>query len=244
VTETLRLVWTDPPPSVYAPGRFTSAQPGPTMTDPRLSAASAPPPIADRRSLNLPNLITVSRFVLSLVLFVLIDLDGWWRTAAVVFVVAAFTDFLDGYLARKYGQVTVLGRILDPFVDKIIICGSFIFLQGKTAEGLDSGVTDWMTFVIVAREMFITGLRAVLEQHGRDFSAKWSGKIKMIVQCATVPLCLLTLSRVFLADVEPYASQTQITQVRDVLLWATVAITVYSGVEYVVRAVRMWDADR
>ena len=97
--------------------------------------------VIDARSLNLPNAITLSRFVLALVLFALISFDGFWQTAAIVFVIAALTDFLDGYLARKYGQVTVLGRILDPFVDKIIICGSFIFLMAYP----ESGVTAWVT---------------------------------------------------------------------------------------------------
>jgi CDP-diacylglycerol--glycerol-3-phosphate 3-phosphatidyltransferase len=189
----------------------------------------------DRQSLNLPNLITVSRFVLSIILFVLIDLNGWWRAAAVVFIVAALTDYLDGYLARKYGQVTVLGRILDPFVDKIIICGAFIFLQ----KWADSGITAWMTFIIIARELLITSLRAFLEQRGKDFSAKWSGKIKMIVQCAAVPLCLLSLSDPFVASLPDWFGVDRFRILRDVTVWATVGITVYSGLEYTWRAFRM-----
>jgi CDP-diacylglycerol--glycerol-3-phosphate 3-phosphatidyltransferase len=189
----------------------------------------------DRQSLNLPNLITVSRFVLSIILFVLIDMNGWWRAAAVVFIVAALTDYLDGYLARKYGQVTVLGRILDPFVDKIIICGAFIFLQ----KWENSGVTAWMTFIIIARELLITSLRAFLEQRGKDFSAKWSGKIKMIVQCAAVPLCLLSLSEPFVASLPDWFGVDRFRLLRDMTVWATIAITVYSGVEYTWRAFRM-----
>ncbi len=214
----------------------TVAAPPESRPDPQ------PPPLIDRRSLNLPNLITTSRLVLAMVLFVLIDMEGWWRTAAVLFVVAAFTDFLDGYLARKYGQVSVLGRILDPFVDKIIICGSFIFLQENHSGSLTSGITGWMTFVIVAREMFITGLRSVLEQYGRDFSAQWSGKIKMLVQCAAVPLSLLSLSDPFLQDIEPWMSSAQFLMLRDGLLWLTVGVTVYSGLEYVVHAIRLWNS--
>ena len=186
----------------------------------------------DARSLNLPNAITLSRFVLALVLFALISFDGYWQTAAMVFVIAAMTDFLDGYLARKYGQVTVLGRILDPFVDKIIICGSFIFLMAWPK----SGVTAWVTFAIIAREMFITQLRAFMEQRGTDFSAKWSGKIKMGFQCLAVPLCLLSLSDEFIENWKTMISQTQLDQLRDFAIWATVAITVYSGVEYSWRA--------
>jgi CDP-diacylglycerol--glycerol-3-phosphate 3-phosphatidyltransferase len=201
-----------------------------------------PAALIDRRALNLPNLITLSRLVLALGLFVLIDADGWWRTAAAVFIAAAATDFLDGYLARRYGQVTVLGRILDPFVDKIIICGAFIFLQEKRSAELSSGVTDWMTFVIVAREMFVTGLRSVLEQSGRDFSAKWSGKLKMLLQCMAVPLSLLSLSPEFLRDAAAWVSPAQFNGLRDAALWLAVAITVLSGLEYFVRAIRLWHA--
>ena len=186
----------------------------------------------DARSLNLPNAITLSRFVLALVLFALISFDGYWQTAAMVFVIAAMTDFLDGYLARKYGQVTVLGRILDPFVDKIIICGSFIFLMAWPK----SGVTAWVTFAIIAREMFITQLRAFMEQRGTDFSAKWSGKIKMGFQCLAVLLSLLSLSPEFLSNWQALISESQLVWLRDIAIWATVAITVYSGVEYSWRA--------
>ena len=97
-----------------------------------------------------------------------------------MFVVAAGTDWLDGYWARKYGQVTNLGRILDPFVDKIIICGTFIFLAAVP----DSGVQAWMAVVIVGRELLVTALRSYLEGEGADFSASMSGKLKM---AAAVP---------------------------------------------------------
>ncbi len=189
-------------------------------------------PAIDARSLNLPNAITLSRFVLALILFALISFDGYWQTSAIVFVIAAMTDFLDGYLARKYGQVTVLGRILDPFVDKIIICGSFIFLMAWPK----SGVTAWVTFAIIAREMFITQLRAFMEQRGTDFSAKWSGKIKMGFQCLAVLLALLSLSPEFLSNWQALISESQLVWLRDIAIWATVAITVYSGVEYSWRA--------
>ena len=207
-------------------------------TDPA-APESAPPPPLDRRSLNLPNLITLSRLLLSIVLFVLIDTDGWWRTATIVFIVAASTDFLDGYLARRYGQVTTLGRILDPFVDKIIICGAFIFLLPYAA----SGVTGWMTFAIIAREMFVTSLRGFLEQQGKDFSAKWSGKIKMMLQCLAVPLVLMSLSEEFLSYIDNVWSAAGYRSLRDLVLWGTVAITIYSGVEYTWRAFRMLSAE-
>src|SRR5688500_2138248 len=108
---------------------------------------TSPPPAGSgalrallRRSLNAPNVVTFSRLVLAIVLFGMIDHGDLWISSAILFVVAASTDFLDGYLARKWGQVTVLGRICDPFVDKIIVCGAFLFLQSWPA----SGVTAWI----------------------------------------------------------------------------------------------------
>jgi phosphatidylglycerophosphate synthase len=83
----------------------------------------------------------------------------------------------------------VVGRILDPFVDKVIIGGSFIFLAVQP----DSGVNAWMVITVIGREMFITSLRSFLESEGRDFSATWSGKLKMVLQCLAVAGSLLYL---------------------------------------------------
>ena len=202
------------------------------VTDPTAettnAVASVPPlPRIDRRSLNVPNCITLARLVLAVVLFAMISLGSSWIAAAVMFVVAAATDALDGFIARRYGLVTTLGRILDPFADKIIICGAFLFLVAQP----NSGINAWMALIVFGREMFITSLRAFLEQHGRDFSAVWSGKIKMVLQCAAVTASLLSMD-------ERISAPTFIL-VRDIVLWATVAVTVYSGVEYTYRAYRM-----
>lgn len=204
------------------------------VTDPTAETANAVGsmpalPRIDRRSLNVPNFITLTRLVLAVVLFAMISLGSSWIAATILFVVAAATDALDGYIARKYGLVTTLGRILDPFADKIIICGAFLFLVAKQPE---SGVNAWMALIVFGREMFITSLRAFLEQHGRDFSAVWSGKIKMVLQCAAVTASLLSMDARF-ADVPSFILA------RDIVLWATVAVTVYSGVEYTFRAYRM-----
>src|SRR6186997_1986747 len=79
-----------------------------------------------QKILNVPNLLTLARLLLSVIVFVMIGMR-WFVPAIVTFILAASTDWIDGYYARRYGQVTKLGRIFDPFVDKIIICGSFIF---------------------------------------------------------------------------------------------------------------------
>ena len=91
--------------------------------------------IAKQRVMNVPNQLTISRLVLSLALFVLMTFE-FYLASTIVFAIAAGTDWLDGYYARKYGQVTTLGRILDPFVDKIIVCGTFIFLGAVPGSGM------------------------------------------------------------------------------------------------------------
>ena len=99
--------------------------------------------VSRERVFNVPNQLTVLRLLLSLALFALIALE-YYLASLIVFIVAASTDWLDGYWARKYGQVTTLGRILDPFVDKIIVCGTFIFLAAVPG----SGVAAWMAVLI------------------------------------------------------------------------------------------------
>jgi CDP-diacylglycerol--glycerol-3-phosphate 3-phosphatidyltransferase len=180
----------------------------------------------DRQSVfNVPNQLTALRLLLSVVLFVLIGMK-FFLAATVVFIVAAGTDWLDGFWARKYGQVTNLGRILDPFVDKIIICGTFIFLVAVP----DSGVEAWMAVVIVGRELLVTALRSYLEGEGANFSASMSGKLKMAVQCLAAALSLFAL---YHGGDRPVALQWALIA----SIWAAVLLTIYSGVIYIRRAV-------
>ncbi len=182
-------------------------------------------PTSQQQVFNVPNQLTALRLLLSLALFALIAFE-YYLTAAAVFVVAAGTDWLDGYWARKYGQVTNLGRILDPFVDKIVICGTFIFLVA--APG--SGVRAWMAVVIVGRELLVTALRSYLEAEGADFSASMSGKLKMALQCLAATLSLLALSY---GGPRPEALDGAL----QISLWSAVALTIYSGAIYVRRAI-------
>jgi CDP-diacylglycerol--glycerol-3-phosphate 3-phosphatidyltransferase len=175
---------------------------------------------------NVPNQLTTLRLVLAVVLFVVMEF-GNYGPATVIFIVAAATDWLDGYWARKYGQVTVVGRIFDPFVDKFIICGTFIFLAATPG----SGIVAWMAVVIVGREMLVTALRGYIEQQGGDFSAKFAGKLKMLLQCIAAALSLYTLS---LASTPAWLGN-----LLTVSVWAAVLLTLYSGVEYIIAAIRM-----
>src|SRR5262245_3014376 len=110
--------------------------------------------VTDHHFFKLPNQLTSARLVLAVILFGLIAWSAW-LTCIVVFAVAAVTDWLDGYFARKQGLTSALGRNFDPLVDKVLICGAFIFLL-KVNE---SGLSPWMVTVVVARELIITGLR-------------------------------------------------------------------------------------
>ncbi|MEP3481719.1 MAG: CDP-alcohol phosphatidyltransferase family protein [Fuerstiella sp.] len=217
-------------------------QPADAVSPVNSATAANQPAVLGRESLNIPNAITMSRLILALVLFVVIQNGSNWIIAATLFVIAASTDWLDGYLARKYGQVTTLGRILDPFVDKFIVGGAFLFLLEKngslptgsdasTAAPLQSGVTAWMVIIVIGREMFVSSLRGFLEQQGKDFSASFSGKAKMTLQCFAVTASLLSLASSL--------SWTWLPMTRDILLWSAVVVTVYSGLVYVFRAIEL-----
>jgi CDP-diacylglycerol---glycerol-3-phosphate 3-phosphatidyltransferase len=175
---------------------------------------------------NVPNQLTLARLALSVVVFTLIGLK-WYTAATVTFLVAASTDWIDGYYARKYGQVTKLGRILDPFVDKIIICGAFIFLVAEP----ESGIVAWMAVLVVAREILVTALRSYIEQQGGDFSSTMSGKLKMVFQCAAVVASLLALER----GEPPYPAW--LAWGLPLCIWSAVLSTVYSGAVYVAAVV-------
>ncbi|MBL8829769.1 MAG: CDP-diacylglycerol--glycerol-3-phosphate 3-phosphatidyltransferase [Planctomycetaceae bacterium] len=184
------------------------------------------PPLA-KQLWNLPNQLTLLRLVLAVVVFVLLQ----WRLygpALVLFVIAASTDWLDGYLARRWGLITQLGRILDPFADKIIICGTFIFLAAEPASLLPA----WVVVVVVGRELLVTALRSFLEQQEADFSASMSGKLKMAAQCLAVVSCIALLW--LGSETWPWLPNLVRAAVA-----ATALLTIISGVSYVVAAWRL-----
>jgi CDP-diacylglycerol--glycerol-3-phosphate 3-phosphatidyltransferase len=186
---------------------------------------------------NLPNQITIGRLILTVVFLMLLagfdvrDLvsRGWMLDAAfVLFVVAAATDCLDGYLARRQNQVTSFGRILDPFVDKLLIVGAFVLLLGRGFRD-DAGleITDlrpWMVVLIIARELMVSGLRGFSESQGTPYAANWWGKIKMFLQCITVGWIILSVGR--LRDVG------WVLAGRPLAIWAAVLFTAASVVAY------------
>ena len=178
---------------------------------------------------------------------------GWFLTSFVLFLVAASTDWIDGYWARKYGQVTKLGRILDPFADKLIVCGTFIYLAAIPYDF--SGIAPWMAVVIFGREILVTALRSFLEEQGGDFSASMPGKIKMVVQCAAICFSLFRLTYANPASMNIGLSHAELedagvmfwlqeppawmTWGLVICVWGAVISTVYSGVGYIVVAMRL-----
>ncbi len=195
--------------------------------------------------INLPNQITLGRLVLTAILFALLGglghspqgADLWIAHVCFwLYIVAALSDVLDGYLARKYQQITSLGRILDPFADKILICGAFIMLCGHSFYDPDAGryVTDvqpWMVVVIVGRELLVSSLRGFSEGQGASFAASVHGKVKMLVQAFAVGTILAGL-----AGVQRIVGTSLHAWVQVVLVWGAVIITALSMISYLKRA--------
>lgn len=197
---------------------------------------------------HIPNLLTVARFFMAIGFFIILGFHdgereaGWpvLDVAFVVFLVAVCTDVVDGYLARRLGHLTTFGRVADPFVDKIIVCGALVYfigdhflVSGETGGPLRNvtGWQTWMVVLIIARELLVTGMRSFSESHGIAFAASWSGKVKMILQCTAISWCIL-----YVAHWTDGPAWTQV--VRDVLVWVTTVFAGVSGLAYVKRA---WD---
>lgn len=175
---------------------------------------------------NVPNSLSMARLILAVLVGFLIEWKFFFA-AMIIFIIAASTDFVDGWWARRYGQVTKLGRVLDPFVDKIIITAALVALVGA----IGSKVPAWMVTVIIGRELLITSLRAMVEGKGGDFSARWLGKWKMLFQCAAIVSSLLFLLY--------GTTQTWLSIATTILLWVAVISTVASGFDYVVKVVQL-----
>lgn len=128
--------------------------------------------------MNIPNAITVSRLFLTagFILFVMFDSTWGHLVALILFIIAAISDFVDGWLARKMNLITPLGKLLDPLADKILVCSAFVFL---TAEGL---CPVWVTALIIGREFLVTGLRQIAIEAGQVLAADRLGKWKTTFQ--------------------------------------------------------------
>jgi CDP-diacylglycerol--glycerol-3-phosphate 3-phosphatidyltransferase len=176
-------------------------------------------------------LITTARLVITVLVFVCLQLSvgagdlaaGFVWAAFVLFLLAAFSDFLDGYLARKWNLVTAFGRVADPFADKILITGSLIMLLQFPAA--TQVLTTWYVVVVVAREFLVTAVRGVVEASGQPFGADRLGKYKMVAQCWTVGALLTMVAG---TDFWVWAAVSG--------YWVSLLLTVVSGANYVYKA--------
>ncbi len=206
----------------------------------------------------LPNALTVLRLLLAGAFFATLnayrypDHNTIWANVAVgVFIVAAITDALDGFLARRWGVVSTFGRIMDPFCDKVLVMGAFIYLAGprfvvrEWVEAGDfftmaTGVYPWMVAVVLARELLVTGFRGEAESKGISFAASWSGKAKMILQSITIPLVIFLVVN-FKTGRDDSAWALWARWICYVVVYATVVVTIWSAWPYIRRLRQVLD---
>jgi len=195
--------------------------------------------------MNWPNRITIGRLMLAIVFFALLgrydvrESAPWLLDVCLaIFVVAGISDIVDGYLARKYGQETSWGRVLDPFVDKVLICGTFAFFAGPgfldEARMNVTHVQMWMVVVIAGRELLVTSVRGFSEAAGQSFSATAAGKAKMLIQSITAGYVMVTV-----AHADTFLGGRFWVVLRAVLVWLTVIVTAASMLVYLGRARRV-----
>lgn len=170
--------------------------------------------------MNVPNLLSLSR-ILSVPVFIILMLEPSpvrALLAGLVFSLASITDWLDGYLARKWGQVTKIGKLLDPIADKILIMSALIIL----VELRPDMVPSWIAIVIISREFAVTGLRAMAASEGTVIPAETAGKYKVGTQIAAVLLLLFGC----------YLDLGWMANLGRISLWAAMILAVYSAVQY------------
>lgn len=169
--------------------------------------------------LNLPNALASLRILLAPLMFWIIltpelftdnGLDITWNYyfASLLFVLASATDFFDGYIARQWNQMTMIGAILDPLADKMLTLAAFLGLM------MMGEASTWAVYIIIVRELFITGIRTVAVSEGLSVKASWAGKVKTVAQMIAIGFLLMRW---------PFG---------DALLWFSVFLTLYSGLEY------------
>lgn len=169
--------------------------------------------------LNLPNALASLRILLAPIMFWIIlnpeyftdngyHISWNYYVAALLFVLASITDFFDGYIAREWNQSTMLGAIIDPLADKMLTLAAFLGLM------MIGEASAWAIYIIIVRELFITGIRTIAVSEAISVKASWAGKVKTVFQMIAIGFLLMHW---------PFATE---------LLWFAVALTVYSGLEY------------
>ena len=179
-------------------------------------------------NLNLPNGLTLLRIFLVpfLVVVLLTKFDGREIVGLIIFLTATATDFFDGWLARRRGQITTLGTLLDPIADKLLISAAFISL-------VELGLAPaWMVVVVVGREFAVSGLRAIASGYGLVIPASSWGKAKMFTQILAVSLLILAIRR---RAVPLPVIGISLEDLAKAALWIVVAVAIISGTQYFAR---------
>ena len=185
--------------------------------------------------MNLPNKLTILRIILVAVFMFFLSLNGVWAKAAalITFLTASFTDFLDGYIAKKNNMVTSFGKLMDPIADKILVLAAFlIFVEMEL-------VPAWMVVIIIFREAIITGLRIAALTHGKVLAAEDGGKHKMVSQVFSIVAILFFI--IFKeAGIKVFGFWSAYTEriYRDIiflLMLVTTFLTLASGMSYLIK---------
>ena len=169
--------------------------------------------------MNTPNKLTLLRVILVpiFMVFMLYPIVPFARLiGAAIFVIASLTDFLDGYLARKNGEVTNFGKIMDPLADKMLVTAALLCL---TAEGAAS---PWISVIILAREFIVSGIRISAASEGNVIAASQWGKLKTVWQMISIVLALVFGAHLWI----------------ELCLWLAAVLTVISGVDYLVKNIK------
>jgi len=166
------------------------------------------------------NVITLIRIALVPVFMAvyLLKIPYYEIIALAIFILASATDKLDGYIARKYNQISSFGKFVDPLADKLLVSAALIILVG---EGV---IPSWAVILILAREFIVTSLRTVAVSAGRIIAANNWGKAKMVIQVVAISFLLTSLRNITLGSVT----------VGDIMVWLMTVVTVWSGIDYIV----------
>lgn len=178
--------------------------------------------------MNIPNQLTVLRIILSIVFVILLSFDtpNAYAWSLLIFLIASFTDFLDGHLARKHNLVTDFGKLMDPLADKILVAAALVIMVE------DALLPAWFVIVILFREFLVTGVRMLALQSQAVIAADKWGKLKTIFQIILIGFVMAvhTLRVDFSIELGSFDSVLNIVQ--QALLWLVLALTIYSGVGY------------
>ncbi|MEA3423915.1 MAG: CDP-diacylglycerol--glycerol-3-phosphate 3-phosphatidyltransferase, partial [Bacillota bacterium] len=167
------------------------------------------------------NILTLIRILMVpfLLIFMLVDSIQNFIIALIIFSIASFTDFLDGYIARKHNLITKLGKLIDPLADKILTISAFVALTYLKL------INPWIVIAIISRELIVSGFRTVAATEGRVIAASYWGKLKTNFQMFTIIIILLS----------PYFDVVNSYYIDDIFAWITLALTIISAVDYIVK---------